>query len=78
LLSTISLRSAKPVIGVGSGRRRDARHFIGLDVSPKEGATCVVDENGVIIREGAVISEPKRSPAGSGRPASRWHGLGLR
>ena len=35
------------------------RHFVGLDVSLKEAAICVVDENGVIIREGAVISEPR-------------------
>lgn len=35
------------------------RHFVGLDVSLKEVAICIVDENGVIIREGAVISEPR-------------------
>jgi predicted NBD/HSP70 family sugar kinase len=35
------------------------KHFVGLDVSLKEVAICVVDQNGVIIREGAVVSEPE-------------------
>ncbi len=35
------------------------KHFVGLDVSLKEVAICVVDENGVIIREGSVVSEPE-------------------
>jgi len=34
------------------------KHFVGLDVSLKEVAICVVDENGVIMREGSVVSEP--------------------
>ena len=34
------------------------KNFVGLDVSLKEVAICVVDENGVIMREGSVVSEP--------------------
>lgn len=33
-------------------------HYAGLDVSLNETAICVVDENGVILKEGAVPSEP--------------------
>ncbi len=36
------------------------KHFVGRDVSLKEVAMRVIDENGVIIREGAVISEPQK------------------
>lgn len=35
------------------------KHYAGLDVSPKETAICVVDENGVVIREGKALSEPE-------------------
>jgi transposase len=35
------------------------QHYVGLDVSLNETAICVVDENGVVIREGKVPSEPE-------------------
>jgi len=35
------------------------KHYVGLDVSLAETAICVVDENGVIIREGFAASEPE-------------------
>jgi transposase len=34
-------------------------HYVGLDVSLRETALCVVDENGSIVREGKVASEPE-------------------
>ncbi len=34
-------------------------HYAGLDVSMKETAICVVDERGLIVREGATPSEPE-------------------
>jgi len=35
------------------------QHYVGLDVSLKQTAVCVVDEAGKIRREGMVASEPK-------------------
>jgi transposase len=35
----------------------EMQHFVGLDVSLNETAICVVDENGVIVREGKTLSE---------------------
>jgi transposase len=35
------------------------QHYVGLDVSLKQTAVCVVDQAGKIIREGMVASEPK-------------------
>lgn len=35
------------------------RHYVGLDVSLNETTICVVDENGIIVREGKVASEPE-------------------
>ncbi len=32
--------------------------YVGLDVSLKETSICVVDDNGEIVSEGTVISEP--------------------
>ena len=34
------------------------KHFAGLDVSLAETAICIVDEYGIVIREGKAISEP--------------------
>lgn len=34
-------------------------HYAGLDVSMKETAICVVDERGLIVREGTTASEPE-------------------
>ena len=35
------------------------KHYVGLDVALAETAICIVDENGVIIREGFAASEPE-------------------
>jgi hypothetical protein len=35
------------------------QHYVGLDVSLKQTAVCVVDQAGKIIREGMVASEPE-------------------
>ena len=35
------------------------KHFAGLDVSLEETAVCVVDEEGRIVREARVASEPE-------------------
>jgi transposase len=34
------------------------RYFAGLDVSLQETAICIVDEDGIVIREGKAASEP--------------------
>ena len=34
-------------------------HFVGLDVSLKKTAICVVDESGNVIREGEADTEPE-------------------
>jgi transposase len=34
------------------------KHFVGLNVSLHETSICVVDENGVIAREGKVTPDP--------------------
>ncbi len=35
------------------------KHYVGLDVSLKETAICVVDEDGDIVSEGKALSEPE-------------------
>ena len=47
------------------------KQYVGLDVSQKETAVCVVDENGKVVFEGKAASDPgalaqvisKRAPA---------------
>ena len=34
------------------------KYFAGLDVSLQETAICIVDEDGIVIREGKAASEP--------------------
>ena len=34
------------------------KHYVGLDVSLAETAICVVDEDGIIFREGVAASDP--------------------
>jgi predicted NBD/HSP70 family sugar kinase len=55
------------------------RYFAGLDVSLEETVICVVDENGVIVKEVRATSEPEAArrglakawpTAGAGRPGS--------
>ena len=35
------------------------KHFVGLDVSLKETSICIVDQDGHIVSEGKVLSEPE-------------------
>jgi transposase len=35
------------------------QHYVGLDVSLSETAICVVDQDGIVIREGRAASEPE-------------------
>jgi predicted NBD/HSP70 family sugar kinase len=34
-------------------------YYVGLDVSLKQTSICVVDQSGVIVREGVVESDPE-------------------
>ena len=45
------------------------KHYIGLDVSVKETAICIVDETGKICREVKVPSHPNDLIAGLRDPA---------
>ena len=53
-------------------------YFAGLDVSLEETAICVVDEEGRIVREARVPSEPEALVAFFGAWGSRWSGSGWR
>ena len=35
------------------------KYYVGLDVSLKMTAVCIVDQEGTVIKEGTVASEPK-------------------
>src|SRR5262245_20939299 len=37
----------------------DMKHFVGVDVSLKETAICIVDQDGHIVSEGKALSEPE-------------------
>ena len=63
-------------------------HYVGLDVSLKQTAICVVDQTGKIVCEGLVASDPeaiarfvkarRRAPFVLGlRAERRVHGYGL-
>jgi transposase len=49
----------RPLIGAALSWRLSMQHYVGLDVSLKQTAVCVVDQAGKIRREGMVTSEPK-------------------
>ena len=51
-------------------------HYVGLDVSLKLTAICIVDRTGKIVRELHPIR--RRSPHSSNRMRRMLHGLGLR
>jgi predicted NBD/HSP70 family sugar kinase len=46
-------------------KERKMKHYAGLDVSLAKTAVCVVDENGVIVREAEVAPPPKTWRCGS-------------
>ena len=48
------------------------RYFAGLDVSLKETAICVVDEQGGIVKEGRARASQKRSSRPCRRSAYPW------
>ena len=53
------------------------KNFVGLDVSLAETAICVVDENGVILREGKAPSEPEAISAWLGELDMQFEKVGM-
>jgi transposase len=43
----------------GVQQEDNMQHYVGLDVSLSETAICVIDHDGIVIREGKVASEPE-------------------
>ena len=54
------------------------RKYVGLDVSMKETAICIVDEQGRVVAEGKVPLCPRASRNSCGRRESRSSGSGWR
>lgn len=52
-------------------------HYIGLDVSLKQTAICIVDRTGKIVREGVVLSDPEAIAAFIKAHASHVERIGL-
>src|SRR5262249_2028577 len=77
-----------PSMGALQSWRTAMEHYVGLDVSPKLTAICIVDRTGKIEREGVVASDPETIAAfvklhapnsrlyETGSP--RWHRQGSR
>jgi hypothetical protein len=53
-------------------------HYVGLDVSLKLTAICIVDRTGKIEREGVVSFDPRRSQHSSSHMHHMSHGSGSR
>ena len=53
-------------------------HYVGLDVSLKLTAICIVDQTGKIVREGVVTSDPETIAAFIKSHDPMLRGLGLR
>jgi len=53
------------------------KYFVGLDVSMHETSICVVDENGVIAREGKATSDPQAIGAWLGKLELSFEKIGL-
>jgi hypothetical protein len=90
--STKVSQSCSDSLGLSNAanRRATVKQYVGLDVSQKETAVCVVDQNGKVVFEGKAASDPgalarmigKRAPAAerigfeTGAMASwLWHEL---
>jgi len=54
------------------------KHYVGLDVSLKETAICVVDKNGVVIREGKALRNRRLLLPGSTKADCPLSRSGLR
>ena len=54
------------------------KHYVGLDVSMKETAICVVDEKRKVVKEGKVGRSPRRSRLGCDDTGSISSGSGSR
>src|SRR6201997_5161060 len=52
-------------------------HFAGLDVSVKDTSVCIVDDDGKIVREVKVVSEPDALPAVLKSRPYRFKRIGL-
>ena len=46
-------------MGLTAKERMKMEHYVGLDVSLKSTAICIVDAKGKIVREGVVVSDPE-------------------
>jgi transposase len=53
------------------------KHYVGLDVSVKETAICIVDETGKIVREAKVATEPEAIVALLNTAGFRYSRVGL-
>ena len=53
------------------------KHYAGIDVSLESASVCIVDERGLIVREGKVASEPGALLAWLGRPGAKVELIGL-
>src|SRR5262249_27614625 len=67
-----------PPHGALQSWRGAMEHYVGLDVSLKLTAICIVDQTGRIEREGVVASNPEAIGAFIKSHASMSHGSGLR
>jgi transposase len=64
-------------MGPRSEEGNEMEHYVGLDVSLKSTAICVVDAKGKIVREGVVITDPEAIAAFIGLHAPDAVRIGL-
>ena len=53
------------------------KHYAGIDVSLESASVCIVDERGLVVREGKVASEPEALIAWLGKPGAKVTLIGL-